>query len=59
MTMPLTVLLTIALIGLAMQMYFDFSAQVEKHQEETANLYQVKEVDAIRLYDKMENTVTE
>ena len=51
--MPLTLLITAALIGLMMNFYEDLDKQIERHMEERKEIYKVSETVAIRLQDRL------
>ena len=51
--MPLTLLITAALIGLMMNFYEDLDKQIERHREERKEIYKVSETVAIRLQDRL------
>ncbi len=51
--MPLTLLITAALIGLVMNFYEDLDKQIQRHTEERKEIYKVSETVAIRLQDRL------
>ncbi len=50
---PLTLLITAALIGLTMKFYGDLNKQIEAHATERKEIYKVSETVAIRLQDRL------
>lgn len=57
--MPLTLLITAALIGLMMNFYEDLDKQIERHMEERKEIYKVSETVAIRLQDRLRYEIYE
>ncbi len=51
--MPLTLLITAALIGLMMNFYEDLDKQIQRHAEERKEIYKVSETVAIRVQDRL------
>ena len=57
--MPLTLLITAALISLMMNFYEDLDKQIEQHREERKEIYKVSETVAIRLQDRLRYEIYE
>jgi len=53
MVLPLTILVMVALIGLMMAFFTDLQAQVEDHAVLRAEQYREKEVQNIRVRDRL------
>lgn len=51
--MPLTLLITSALIALMMGFYSDLGEQIETHGEELKDVYKVSETVGIRVQDRI------
>ncbi len=51
--MPLTLLITSALIALMMGFYSDLGEQIEAHGEELKDVYKVSETVGIRVQDRI------
>ena len=51
--MPLTLLITSALIALMMGFYSDLCEQIEAHGEEIKDVYKVSETVGIRVQDRI------
>ena len=57
--MPLTLLITAALISLMMNFYEDLDKQIEQQREERKEIYKVSETVAIRLQDRLRYEIYE
>ena len=56
MVLPVTVFVTVALIGLVMSFHFQLLRQIEEHSADRQQLYLVQETAALRILDSLSDT---
>lgn len=52
MTLPITILIIVSLIGLMLTLYHQLFVQTEEHQIAIEEMYLERDMDTIRLYDR-------
>lgn len=53
LTVPLTILITAALIGLMMSFFAELTEQTKEHGKQLASMYETSETVYIRAYDRL------